>query len=91
VELFGSVEKGYIKSTKHCQTNLTIILRDNALKVRTISRTMAIQEQMKTDGPLKILIAGAGIGGLTAAIALGQQGHEVTVRTRGLERIEKCC
>lgn len=29
--------------------------------------------------PLRIVIIGAGIGGLTAAIALRSQGHEVTV------------
>jgi 2-polyprenyl-6-methoxyphenol hydroxylase-like FAD-dependent oxidoreductase len=29
--------------------------------------------------PLKVIIAGAGIGGLAAAIALRQQGHEVHV------------
>jgi NADPH-dependent 2,4-dienoyl-CoA reductase/sulfur reductase-like enzyme len=83
------MEKGYIKSTKHCQSDLTIIILDKALKLRPLSQTMAIQEKTKTDGPLKILIAGAGIGGLTAAIALGQQGHEVTVRTRGFESIKR--
>ena len=34
----------------------------------------------KPEGGLKILIAGGGIGGLTAAIALRKQGHEVKVR-----------
>lgn len=30
--------------------------------------------------PLKVTIIGAGIAGLTAALALRKQGHEVTVR-----------
>lgn len=29
--------------------------------------------------PLHVLVAGAGIGGLTAAIALRQQGHQVEI------------
>lgn len=33
----------------------------------------------KDDRPLKVIIAGAGIGGLTAAIALRQQGHDVSI------------
>lgn len=31
------------------------------------------------EGSLKIIVVGAGIGGLTAAVALRQQGHEVIV------------
>ena len=33
-------------------------------------------------GPCNILIIGGGIGGLTAAIALGRQGHEIEVIER---------
>jgi NADPH-dependent 2,4-dienoyl-CoA reductase/sulfur reductase-like enzyme len=37
-----------------------------------------------TDKRLRILIVGAGIGGLVAAIALRQQGHKALVRTISL-------
>ena len=33
-----------------------------------------------TPAPLRIVIIGAGIAGLSAAIALSKQGHHVTVR-----------
>ncbi|MER7832645.1 FAD-dependent monooxygenase [Streptomyces sp. NPDC095602] len=37
---------------------------------------------MSTPHPLKVLVAGGGIGGLTAALALTRAGHEVTVAER---------
>ncbi|QDS74293.1 hypothetical protein FKW77_003743 [Venturia effusa] len=40
---------------------------------------MAIQEQNKEEEPLNILIAGSGIGGLTAAVAFIREGHNVTL------------
>lgn len=37
-----------------------------------------------TPNPLRIVIIGAGIAGLSAAIALSKQGHHVIVRIRPL-------
>ncbi|VUC30777.1 unnamed protein product [Clonostachys rosea] len=39
-------------------------------------------QNMNTDIPLKVLIAGGGISGLTAAVGLRQQGHDVTIFER---------
>ena len=40
--------------------------------------------------PLKILVVGAGIGGLVAAIALRKQGHDVEVCEEETEDYAKC-
>lgn len=44
-----------------------------------IGSTRPASQPSNTKTPLTILIAGAGIGGLTAAIALRQQGHNVKI------------
>jgi salicylate hydroxylase len=36
----------------------------------------------RTDSPLNVIVIGAGLGGLAAAIALRRQGHQVTVYER---------
>lgn len=40
---------------------------------------MAVKKNITSGTPLKIIINGAGLGGLGAAIALARKGHEVTV------------
>lgn len=46
----------------------------------TVEKWKAQIADMQSTGRLHVLIAGAGIGGLSAAIALRQQGHVVDVR-----------
>lgn len=36
-------------------------------------------KRIMTDRPLEVLVVGAGIAGLSVAIALGKQGHRVVV------------
>lgn len=40
--------------------------------------------------PLEVLIIGAGIAGLSAAIALGKQGHNVVVSKKATELASIC-
>lgn len=45
----------------------------------TIGTPDQVKEMTVVDRPLDVLIVGAGIAGLSAAIALGKQGHRVVV------------
>lgn len=50
------------------------------MKGETVTNGAANKLNGASANGLRILIVGAGIGGLTAAIALRQQGHDVEVR-----------
>lgn len=44
--------------------------------------------KISTSAGLKVLIVGAGIGGLSAAIQLAQQGHDVQVSVTAFRKVQ---
>lgn len=57
------------------------------MSVRLARRYVAPMSD-RAEHPLRVAIAGAGLGGLTAAIALSAEGHQVTVYERAAELAE---
>jgi hypothetical protein len=91
----AETDSGSLSFTQHCVTFQYVL--SGTLYIKLVPSCIIIAKVMASDGEsipdavsLRVLIVGSGIAGLTAAVALRQQGHQVDVCESHPRMLSRC-